>query len=235
MVAAVAILLVVTTVGSPSAALSPTSLEWTYAKGTTPAGAQRVVLVGDRDVVDLTLTMHGAFDAPGVRGLSIGTPMCRLEDLVPAHTVAVEPGCSTWWNQVRDALGAYKPATVVLQFDANELAGPAGAPKERSLRIQAALDEIRAMIRRRADVVLLSSGCPPSTATSTAGDPTWLARVWQQAAAKDANRVHALRYPASLCGGTLTGEQLRTPQGGLTAAGARSIWRWLTANLPQVR
>ncbi len=247
-VALVAMVLIATTVGATSVeVLSPTGQLWTYLRNNSPSGARRVVVLGDRDVSDLALTMHGPYEAPGVEGLSIGSTTCRLEDLRPSTTTGVDRACTAWWKQVRDALDAYRPGTVLMQFGGNESAvrDHEAAPAERARRIQAALKEIRrTMLHRSAHIVLVSSPCsdpgaePAADPAPDPGAQAWLTDVLRTAATKDPTRVSVLALPGTVCtsdGGTLAGEPVRTPAGALTPGGAHTIWKWITDSLPLVR
>jgi hypothetical protein len=244
-VALTAVLLVMTTVGA-TVDHRPSRAEalWAYARKTTPLGAQRVLLIGDSDVGELALTMAGAYDAPGVRGLSYGSPTCRLEDLqLRAGSLGVAVGpCRAWWQQVRGAVHAFRPDTVAVLFGSSELTGTAAdAPSAaRTHRIRLALDRIRDSVAPRgSNLALLTPPCArPGAGPASSGpaDRAWLTGLLRAQPTRATSRVDVLDYGGAICPGgaylgTLDGASVRSSAGVLTPDGARITWSWIAAHL----
>ena len=235
-IAATAVLLVVTTVGATAVRpLSRADLLWVYARNTTPAGAQRVLLVGDGEVSELATVMAGPYDAPGMRGLGLGSSTCRLEDLRPS---AGGP-CRHWWKQTAEAIQVYKPQTVVVLFDAGDPTGSAVATSARLRLLRAALAEMEtAVVPTESRVALLTPACARSGAADggTAGERSRLTRILRSDAERAPARVSLLDYGDAVCAGegrraVLDGTELRSPTGALTPGGARAIWGWIAARI----
>lgn len=151
-VALTVVIVLITTAGAPVAeALSRNEQLWRYERETAPPDAQRVLLVGGGVVFDVVVAMKGPFDGSGVRGLASGSLTCPVSGLHPPAGAVRSPQCAARWTELREAVRAYRPQTVVVMADA-----PASTPDD-------ATRAIAEEIHQLAPAARLAVLAPPTT------------------------------------------------------------------------
>ncbi|MBM3675006.1 MAG: acyltransferase [Actinobacteria bacterium] len=250
--AAVAGMFLVSTVFARQEAIAVLALpHYRELAATTPAGARRVLVVGDAAASQLGELVPTPLDRGGIRGavasgceIAGGTPVVGN---APLRVLT----CPPWRSTFREAVDAFDPDVVVLMTGTMEpfdrmVDGRVlrvGTP-ELARHLERRLEEVRRLTTgdgRR--LLLLTLPCadpgPQHEArwAEVRGDQRrveWVNEVWGGFAASHAGSVGVVDLGAVLCPNgnaraTFGGADLRPDGFNLSAQGATTIWDWLAA------
>jgi hypothetical protein len=217
---------------------------------TTPAGTDRVLVVGDETAFHLGWDQPGAVDLGGIRGAVAATVGCGISPGTPVigDTPFPHPTCGQWPDVFGEAVHDFDPRAVVLMLGGSELFDQrvggqihrTGTPS-RAADLRAALERVRRLVTPHRKLVVLSVPCADPDSTVSARwaairrDPARVAavnQVFRTFAEAHPDQVRYADLGTVLCPygnphPALADVPLRSDGVTLSRYGASAVWHWI--------